>query len=137
MGEGLADSFDISKTGSPINQAFEGVIGGGGAALVAGRISDPGQRRTALILMALAAVAMKKPVIAAGIAGVLAFDWLSSANSGTAEEDVEFFDPSMLNDDEPLVLDVSGAPLVMGDGSPSPGSEYLPTIYPGYFPPTY
>lgn len=138
MSEGLAESFDMTKKGSPANLALEGVLGGAISYFVTQNAADDRQRRTNQLLVTLAAVAMKKPGIAAGAAAVMAVDYLRS-NQGNMSEGhtkTQFFDPAMLS--EPLVLDMEGNPVMMADGSPT---DYAlaagGNVYPAYFPPTY
>jgi len=140
MSEGpfsLAESFNISNPQSALRIAGEGALGAGIGSLVLKNVSDPKQKKLFLALLGVGCILMKKPSMAAGIAGVMAFDLLSENPSlSEREENVEFFDSEMLGEGEPLVLDQFGNPLALADGSPAPeaGSGYMPDYYAsGYY----
>ncbi len=143
MTEGIAENFDVSKKGSSINLAVQGALAGGAAYFVTRNMPDPKQKQMVYLLGLAAAVAMKKGGMAAGIAGVAILDFLmrQTPMAEGIPRDASFFDPAMLNEGEPLVLDWDGTPMMSeAEYDLSQGGFDLsqgPSIYPSYFPPTY
>jgi len=133
MSEGLAESFNITKKDSAINGAMKGAAGAGITYLATKNIEDPKRRTLTQGLITLALVMLKQPAMAAGAAGVTTISALEAMKQPTMAEDAQFFDPSSLADDEPAILDASGAPLLLSDGEGVYNlSEYLPSYVPTY-----